>query len=247
MFGGKSIVVVVLAGMMICSGARAAFADEERGDWADDALRGDAPIMCMTGASYGSASGPRQDIGQFTSVAADIYDRISRVQSARDTADIQVMDAAILQAEDKVSLPPPLKFNHALKLKQLIAWMLDRLLWGGALSAFAAALAWLARRQKERDVARLLMSLCMVTSGCAYALLLPLIAVLVIAGFVAFQCHKARAVLGSGCKAIFHPALPTFRPVLSPVAVADKLERSLCEDRACVPRELTKTGSVTRH
>jgi hypothetical protein len=129
--------------------------------------------------------GPQTDVEALATAAMDIYDRAAAEQAVPTAAQLKAMDQAFQDAESKVNLVAPLKYKRALQLRKLLADVLDRLVWGGSLLAIGLGLSALASRFKRRS--RVLTSMSMVLLGCAYALLLPIIAVGVVVAWLFFR------------------------------------------------------------
>jgi hypothetical protein len=141
---------------------------------------GDYPVATCTPAAAAAQSGSCSSYAtHLTGAALSIYNQIETVQSARDTAEIEKLDRLVLAAEDHVccaGVGQTVRFPQLLKL---LAWLQDRLVWGGSLFGAGAFLAWLGRKGVS-DGSRMAGAVSMVCFGCSYALLLPLIAAAVI-------------------------------------------------------------------
>lgn len=140
------------------------------------ALISDNAVMAalISGPTF-QGNGREADVEAVAAAAVEMYDRAAAEQAVPNAAQLKAMDQAVQAAENKINIVLPLKYNRALQLQKLLAYVLDRLIWGGSLAAAGFAASWLAGRSQTKS--RILMGASMVLFGCAYALLLPIIAV----------------------------------------------------------------------
>ncbi|HEY9719148.1 MAG TPA: hypothetical protein V6C69_16860 [Trichormus sp.] len=142
-------------------------------------------IATVVSNSSLKAHGPETDVEAIAAAAMGMYDRAAAEQAVPTAAQLKAMDRAFQDAENKVNLVAPLKYQRTLQLRKLLADVLDRLIWGGSLLVAGIGLSSLATRFKRRS--RVLTSVSMVLLGCSYALLLPIIAVGVVVAWLFFR------------------------------------------------------------
>lgn len=130
------------------------------------------------------ANGPETDLQAVITAAIKLYDKAAAEQALPTADQIKAMDRAFQDAENKVNLVAPLKYKRTLQLRKLAADVLDRLIWGGSLFALGWGASWLACKLKRAT--RMIRCVSMVAFGCAYALLLPIIAVAVVGAWLFF-------------------------------------------------------------
>jgi hypothetical protein len=150
-----------------------------------DMLGQNEVIATVVSNSNLKVDGPETDVEAIAAAAMGMYDRAAEEQAVPTAAQLKAMDRAFQDAENKVNLVAPLKYERALQLRKLLADVLDRLIWGGSLLAIGLGLSSLASRFKRSS--RVLTSVSMVLLGCAYALLLPIIAVGVVVAWLFFR------------------------------------------------------------
>ncbi|HEY9775525.1 MAG TPA: hypothetical protein V6C81_17295 [Planktothrix sp.] len=205
MFGVRRLIFLLLTLLLTVCGQTAYGRSQSHSELMSD---NSVMAMCLTDIPDDAALARERQAEKLAGTAMNIYEQIYSMQSAQDAKDLQAVDQLILHAEDRISLPPPAKFDQALKWKKLLAWAIDRFVWGGGMFALGACLAYFARRKElTRDISRLVMSLAMISFGCSYALLLPLIAAVVILGSFVYAIRSAIAY-GANAVADSHGTLP---------------------------------------
>lgn len=143
---------------------------------------GQSEVMATVVSNAGlKANGPETDIQAVATAAMSMYDQAASEQAVPTAAQLKAMDQAFQDAENKVNFVAPVNYKHTLQLRKLLADLLDRLISGGSFLIAGCGLSRLAVRFKAWS--RLLTSVSMVLFGCAYALLLPIIALAVIVAF----------------------------------------------------------------
>ncbi|HEY9718681.1 MAG TPA: hypothetical protein V6C69_14505, partial [Trichormus sp.] len=108
-------------------------------------------IATVVSNSSLKAHGPETDVEAVAAAAMGLYDRAAAEQAVPTAAQLKAMDQAFQDAESKVNLVAPLKYQRTMQLRKLLADVLDRLIWGGSLLAAGIGLSSLATRFKRRS------------------------------------------------------------------------------------------------